>query len=365
MPLQIFTKGLHPERISFLFMKEVFKKSLENNLEKLTAKQQKNIKKELSRAVTSALLDVFCILPQRKITESKAAYLSAEFLPGNFITSSLAILDLVKETKTVLHQKGFNFELLTDVKDPALGNGGLGRLASCLLESAAATNISLDGYGIRYRYGIFKQEINNFEQTETADLWQDFSTLEKEHRDDAVKVSFGDFAVLAVPFDIPIVGKNKINRLRLWQSEAINPVDFNAFSKGDFSGSFEEKNKAQAISAFLYPPDDTAQGKELRLKQQYFFSAASVASILKDFAKTKRPINELSKYIKIQLNDTHPTIAIPELIRILSWLLKFQAKFFRTQTTPLWQKLLNVGTKLCSVKFCPRFILMWLCLTTI
>lgn len=298
-------------------MKEVFKKSLENNLEKLTAKHPKNLKKELSRAVTSALLEVFCGLPQRKFTESKAAYFSAEFLPGNFITSSLAVLDLVEEAKSVLNHKGFSYETLIDVKDPALGNGGLGRLAACLMESAAAINIALDGYGIRYRYGIFKQGITNFEQTESPDLWQDFSTLEKEHRDDSVKVCFGDFQVLAVPFDLPIVGKNKINRLRLWQSEPLNPVDFDAFKNGDFSSAFEGKNKAEAISAFLYPPDDTPKGKELRLMQQYFFSAASVASILRDFAKTKRPITELSKYIKIQLNDTHPTIAIPELLRIL------------------------------------------------
>ena len=307
-------------------MKEIFKKSLESKLEKLVAKQPKNLKKELRRTVTAALLDVFCNLPQRKTDEPKAAYFSAEFLPGNFITSSLAVLDLVDVVKELLQKKDFSYEKLLDTRDPALGNGGLGRLAACLLESAAATNISLDGYGIRYRYGIFRQGISNFEQNESPDFWQEFSTLEKEHRDESVQITFGDCVVLAVPFDVPIVGKNKINRLRLWQCETVSPVDFKHFAAGEFSYAFEGKNKAEAISAFLYPPDDTVQGKELRLKQQYFLSSASIVSILKDFSKTKRPLKELSKYIKIQLNDTHPTVAIPEIIRILceDYLLEFE-----------------------------------------
>lgn len=298
-------------------MKEIFEKSLQRNLEKLTDKHPKNIKKELSKSVTSALLDVFCNLPQRKTTEPRAAYFSAEFLPGNFITSGLVTLDLVDCTKKLLQQYGFTYDTLTDTKDPALGNGGLGRLASCLMDSAAATDIPLDGYGIRYRYGIFKQHIKNFEQKEVPDFWQDFSTLEKVRPDDSVLINFGDCSVWAVPFDVPIAGKNRINRLRLWQSEPLNHVDFGRFATGDISGAFRAKNKAEAISAFLYPPDDNAIGKELRLKQQYFFSAASVASVLKDFKKTKRPVTELSKYIRIQLNDTHPTVAIPELIRLL------------------------------------------------
>ena len=298
-------------------MKEIFKKSLEKNLEKITDKHSENHKNELSRAVTAALLDVFCSLPQRKSGEPKAAYFSAEFLPGNFITGSLATLDLSKEIKEIFLKKGFDFDTLLSQKDPALGNGGLGRLASCLMDSAAASDIPLDGYGIRYRYGIFKQNIKNFEQTEAPDFWQHDSTLEKAHPKDSVVVNFGDFSVLAVPFDLPVVGKNRINRLRLWQSEPLYPIDFQKFASGDISGAFWSKNKAEAISAFLYPPDNTPIGKELRLKQQYFFTAASIASILKDFKKTGKPIIYLGEYIKIQLNDTHPTVAIPELLRIL------------------------------------------------
>jgi len=298
-------------------MKEIFQKSLEKQLKKLSSKPQKNIEQKLGRAITAALLDVFCTLPQRKAAAPRAAYFSAEFLPGNFITGSLANLGLYDVLKTALKQKGFAPECLERLSDPALGNGGLGRLAACLLDSAAATDIPLDGYGIRYKYGIFHQSISNLEQYESPDLWQEECFFEKEHRDDSVRVSFGDGDVVAVPFDIPIVGKNRINRLRLWQCEPCRPVDFSAFKKGDICLAFKEQNDAESISGFLYPPDDTVKGKELRLKQQYFFSAASVASIIKDYAKTGKPIIHLGEYIKIQLNDTHPTIAIPELLRIL------------------------------------------------
>ena len=298
-------------------MKEVFAKALSLQLEKLSLKPQKNMERRLNRAIAAALLEVFCTLPQRKANSPRAAYFSAEFLPGSFITGSLASLGLEDTCTEILKQKGYNTDFFTRLTDPALGNGGLGRLASCLLDAAAATNIPLDGYGIRYRYGIFRQGIRDFEQTEKPDLWQEDCPFEKENRDDAVLVSFADLKVLAVPFDVPVVGKNRINRLRLWQCEAINQVDFSAFCNGDLCCAFKDKNIAEAISGFLYPPDDTVEGKELRLMQQYFFSAASVASILKEFKKTGKPVASLSEYIKIQLNDTHPTVAIPELLRLL------------------------------------------------
>ncbi len=298
-------------------MEAIFKKSLEAQLEKYSTKPQKNIEKRLTRAISAALLEVFCSLPVRKSDTHRAAYFSAEFLPGSFVSGSLANLGLFDICEQILKQKGYSPKCLEKLSDPALGNGGLGRLAACLLDSAAATDIPLDGYGIRYRYGIFKQGINNFEQTEQIDFWQGDCYLEKEHRNEAVTVHFGDEDVLAVPFDIPIVGKNRINRLRLWQCEATQPVDFKAFCEGDICSAFRKKNNAEAISGFLYPPDNTEAGKALRLKQQYFFSAASVKSILRDFKKTGRPIEALSDYIKIQLNDTHPTVAIPELLRLL------------------------------------------------
>lgn len=298
-------------------MKEIFKKSLEAQLEKLSTKSHKNIEKRLNRAVSVALLDVICTIPARKSESARAAYFSAEFLPGSFVTGSIANLDLWEVAEKTLKQKGYNPESLAYPRDPALGNGGLGRLAACLLDSAAATDISLDGYGIRYKYGIFRQGIKDFEQTESLDMWQEDCPLEKERRDEAVTVHFGDGDVLAIPFDVPIVGKNKINRLRLWSAEACSPVDFKAFCDGDICSAFSTMINAESISGFLYPPDDTETGKELRLKQQYFFSAASIKSILRDFEKIGRPVGELSDYIKIQLNDTHPTVAIPELLRCL------------------------------------------------
>ncbi|MBO5105763.1 MAG: glycogen/starch/alpha-glucan family phosphorylase [Clostridia bacterium] len=298
-------------------MEEIFKKSLEAQLEKLSNKSQKNLDKKLVRAVCAALLEVFCTIPARKADTPRAAYFSAEFLTGSFVTGSLATLNLWGICEQVLKQKGYNIEALEKPRDPALGNGGLGRLAACLLDSAAATDIPLDGYGIRYRYGIFRQDIKNCEQTEQIDIWQDNCPLEKQRRDEAVLVQFGDTDVLAVPYDVPIVGKNQINRLRLWSAEATSPVDFTAFSEGNICSAFSKMMDAEAISGFLYPPDNTEAGKELRLKQQYFFSSASVQSILRDFKKTARPIGELSDYIKIQLNDTHPTVAIPELLRLL------------------------------------------------
>lgn len=298
-------------------LKILFENALKKQLEKLSGSSNKKIETKLGRAVTAALLEVFLKLPQRKAGSPRAAYFSAEFLPGSFIMSSIANLGLEDILNKTLKEKGFNTEALNRLSDPALGNGGLGRLAACLLDSAAAEDIPLDGYGIRYKYGIFRQGIRNFEQTESPDLWQEDSTFEKEKREDAVKVTFGDSQVLAVPFDVPIVSKNRINRLRLWQCESLKSVDFEAFKKGDICSAFKDQNTADSVSGFLYPPDDTEEGKILRLKQQYFFSAASLSSILKDFKKTDRAIIYLGEYVKIQLNDTHPTVAIPELLRIL------------------------------------------------
>ena len=297
---------------------KVFSESLNNSL----AKYKENASgadrdMAICRCVASALVKCICKIPPRKAAERRAAYFSAEFLPGNILTQTLAGLNLQNICKKILNDNKINFDSLSSIPDPALGNGGLGRLAACLLDSAAACRINLDGYGIRYRYGLFKQKIEGDEQREIPDAWQHYSFLEKENRKDIQSVVFGDMTVNAVPFDIPIVGKNTVNRLRLWQCEAPCEVDFEKFSKSDFSGAFEPTDKAASVSAFLYPADDTDSGKELRLKQQYFFCSASIGSILKDFSKTGKDIFELSEYIKIQLNDTHPTVAIPEMIRRL------------------------------------------------
>lgn len=312
-----------------LSIAQVFENSLDKNLKKSSAKSQNSPEKGVDHAICAALIDCFCNLPPRKEGTKRAAYFSAEFLPGNIATQSLAALGLTQICETKLSEYGFDLTILDTLPDPSLGNGGLGRLAACLLESAAATDLAVDGYGIRYKYGIFKQKIKGYEQTEYPDPWQPYCLFQKEKREESITVCFGDGDVRAVPFDIPIVGRNRVNRLRLWQCEAINPINFAAFFRGDISAAFFEKNKAEAISAFLYPADETIQGKELRLKQQYFFSSASISSILRDFKKTEKPITELPDFIKIQLNDTHPTVAIPELLRLLAedFALKFDQAF--------------------------------------
>lgn len=294
-----------------------FEQRLREELKKQSGKSQKDASATVGRAVNKALLSCFCELPPRSTGGKRAAYFSAEFLPGSITTQSLAALELAEVCDTVLKEAGFRFELLERPRDPALGNGGLGRLAACLLDAAAATDLPLDGYGIRYRYGIFRQSLHHHAQTESPDLWQQAFALEKECRAETETVCFGDGAVLAVPFDIPIVGKKRLNRLRLWQCEPLTPVDFSAFSKGELCSAFAEQNKAAAVSAFLYPPDETDEGKALRLKQQYFFTAASLGSILSEHKKAGKPIRELAESIQIQLNDTHPTVAIPELLRRL------------------------------------------------
>ncbi len=298
-------------------MTEIFYKNLTEKIKALKETEKEPSAKSVNKAVVWALTQVIRDINQSRAEDKKAAYFSAEFLPGSIVTQTLASLELEGVCKKVLNENGLDFKFLENLPDPALGNGGLGRLAACLLESAAATNIPLDGYGIRYRFGLFRQKIENFSQRELPDIWQDVSPLEKERRELAEEVTFGDGRVLAVPFDLPIVGKNRINRLRLWQSEAINPVNFEDFKTCDISSAFKESNEAAAISAFLYPPDETLKGKELRLKQQYFFVSASLGSILKDFKKTGRPIFEFADFIRIQLNDTHPIVAIPELLRRL------------------------------------------------
>ncbi len=307
----------------------IFAESLDIQLKKISAKQTPRTEKQVCRAVSVALLECFLKLPARKIATPRAAYFSAEFLPGNFITQSIAALAVEDIFVSKLKENGFAPEITERLSDPALGNGGLGRLAACLLDSAAAEDIALDGYGIRYKYGIFKQNICGNEQIEAPDFWQTDSFLEKEQRNEAQTVHFGDGDVLAIPFDVPIVSKTKLNRLRLWQCEAICPVNFDTFAKGDVNSAFKSQNNAEAISAFLYPPDNTDEGKALRLKQQYFFTAASIGSILCDFKKTGNPISELPNYIKIQLNDTHPTVAVLELLRRLleEYSLEFSSAF--------------------------------------
>lgn len=254
------------------------------------------------------------------LNSRRACYFSMEFLVGRAVFNNLLCLGIYDETEAVLNEMGKSLSELEEIEDAALGNGGLGRLAACFLDSAASLDLPLDGYGIRYKYGLFKQGIENGFQTETADNWTKYGDpWSVRHDEETVEVKFNGRTVKAVPYDMPIFGckTNHVSTLRLWQSEAINEFDFNLFNQQKYTEASLEKNSAEDISRVLYPNDDTREGKKLRLKQQYFFCSASLQDITKKHFDRFGSLDNISDSITIQLNDTHPVISIPEFIRIL------------------------------------------------
>ena len=259
---------------------------------------------------------------EQRVLKRTAFYFSAEFLVGRAIYNNLISKNLYDETEKALNEYGVSLKMLEEIEDSALGNGGLGRLAACFLDSAATLNIPLEGYGIRYKYGLFKQDIQNGFQVESADDWTKWGdpwSIRCER--DSVEVSFKDMTVKAVPYDMPIIGygTDNIGTLRLWQSEALVPFDFELFNEQKYDKSVVLKNRAEDISRVLYPNDDNFEGKKLRLKQQYFFSSASLQDIIRKFKNIHgNDFSRFADYITVQLNDTHPVISIPELIRLLT-----------------------------------------------
>jgi starch phosphorylase len=227
----------------------------------------------------------------------------------------------IKQAEDFLKGNNLDLSMFEDIEDAALGNGGLGRLAACFLDSAATQSIPLDGYGIRYRYGLFKQYFENGFQKETIDNWQSYGDPWSVcHEDERVIISFPDHEVYAVPYDTPVIGygAKTINNLRLWQSEPICPFDFNQFNAQRYDEAQKERNAAENISSILYPNDDTERGKELRLKQQYFFSSASLQDLIRKYKKNYgSDFTHFAESFAIQLNDTHPVVSIPELVRLL------------------------------------------------
>ncbi len=257
---------------------------------------------------------------RQHLENRRAMYLSMEFLMGRAVYNNLLCLGLTETVDEALKAHGRSLAELEEIEDAALGNGGLGRLAACFLDSAAAHDIPLDGYGIRYKYGLFKQTIVDGFQHEEADNWTKYGDPWSKRKDEeSVVVSYADQKVLAVPYDMPIIGygTKNIGTLRLWQAESAEDFDFAAFDSGDYDGAVKAQNDAENISKVLYPNDNTEAGKILRLKQEYFFSAASVADALKKHKARFGTLDNLADYVTIQLNDTHPVIAIPELIRLL------------------------------------------------
>ena len=218
----------------------------------------------------------------------RAYYFSAEYLMGRMVFNNLYCLDILQQIRALLRAKGADLSAMEDIEDAALGNGGLGRLAACFLDSAATMDLPLDGYGLRYKFGLFKQSFQDGYQVEKADDWLRQGDPWSRRRDDkTVEVVFADQKVLAVPYDMPIIGygTKNIGTLRLWQSESTEAFDFALFNEQEYDLAVRDKNKVDDITRVLYPNDSTYEGKRLRLKQQYFLSSASLQDIIRRYKR--------------------------------------------------------------------------------
>jgi len=292
------------------------------SLQEATAQE---LHEALGTAVMMSIADNWSASKKTRMHQRKAYYISAEYLIGRLVYSNLFNMGILEEMKALFAERGVDLAILEDIEDDALGNGGLGRLAACFLDSAASTNIPLSGYGLRYKFGLFKQRFDsNGSQVENADDWTRFGDPWSYRRyNHTVKVSFPDHTVLAVPYDVPVIGygTQNVGTLRLWQCEAEEELNFNAFNDQDYLHALDAKNKAEDITRVLYPNDSTWDGKRLRLKQQYVLSSASLQDMLRTFklahGSGKENLRRFPEFYAVQLNDTHPAMSIPELIRLL------------------------------------------------
>ena len=276
----------------------------------------------LGKAVMMAMADRWSDAKKARKNSRKAFYISAEYLIGRLVYSNLFNLGILDEMKQLFRERGVDLAILEDIEDDALGNGGLGRLAACFLDSAVSCDIPLSGYGLRYRFGLFKQRFNEEgSQVEMADDWTKYGDPWSYRRYmHTVKIDFPDHTVLAVPYDVPVIGygTKNIGTLRLWQCEAQEELDFDAFNRQDYQRALDAKNRAEDITRVLYPNDSTIEGKRLRLKQQYVLSSASLQDMVRIFKSTHgADLTRFPEFFAVQLNDTHPAMSIPELIRLM------------------------------------------------
>ena len=326
--------------------KEEFKKSIIENVKNQYRRTiDEATPQQIFQAVSYAIKDVIIddwIATQKQFDETgakKVYYLSMEFLMGRALGNNIINLGAKKAVKEALEELGFDLNAIEDQEpDPALGNGGLGRLAACFLDSLATLGYPAYGCGIRYHYGMFKQKIQDGYQVEVPDEWlKNGYPFELRRPEYATEVKFGGYvktewdgernhfvqegyqSVLAVPYDMPIVGygNNVVNTLRIWDAQPIDTFSLSAFDKGDYQKVVEQENLAKNLVEVLYPNDNHYAGKELRLKQQYFFISASLQVALKKFKETNDDIHKLPEKIVFQMNDTHPTVAVAELMRLL------------------------------------------------
>ena len=328
------------------FDKESFKKEVINNVKNLFRKTideatPQQVFQAVSYAVRDDIIDRW-IATHKEYEERNAKtvyYLSMEFLMGRALGNNLINLTSYEQIKEALDEMGFDLNFIEDQEpDAALGNGGLGRLAACFLDSLATLGYPAYGCGIRYRYGMFKQAIEDGYQIEKPDNWlKDGNPFEVRRPEYAVEVKFGGYvrtecrdgknyfvhedyqSIRAVPYDLPVIGygNNVVNTLRIWDAEAIQEFNLNSFDKGDYQKAVEQQNLARNLVEVLYPNDNHYSGKELRLKQQYFFVSASIQRAILKFKETNGDIRDLPNKVTFQLNDTHPTVTVAELMRIL------------------------------------------------
>ena len=328
------------------FDKETFKKSVIYNTKNLFRKTideatPAQVFQAVSYAVKDVIIDEWIATHKEyeKQDVKTVYYLSMEFLMGRALGNNIINICAQKEIKEVLEELGFDLNAIEDQeRDAALGNGGLGRLAACFLDSLATLGYPAYGCGIRYRYGMFKQKIENGYQVEVPDNWlKDGNPFEVRRSEYATEVKFGGYvdpewdghrtrfvqkgyqSVMAVPYDLPVVGygNNVVNTLRIWDAQPINTFSLEAFDKGDYQKAVEQENLAKNLVEVLYPNDNHYAGKELRLKQQYFFISASVQRAVKKYLENHDDIRKFHEKVVFQLNDTHPTVAVAELMRIL------------------------------------------------
>ena len=336
------------ESMNKLLDKEAFKEQVKENVKTLYRKTMKEAtKQQIFQAVAYAVKDTIIdnwLATQQQFDQDDPKmvyYMSMEFLMGRALGNNLINLCAYKQVKEALDEMGFDLNVIEDQEpDAALGNGGLGRLAACFLDSLATLGYSAYGCGIRYRYGMFKQKIEDGYQVEVPDNWlKDGNPFELRRPEYAKEVKFGGYvrveydektkrthfiqegyqSVRAIPYDIPIVGynNNMVNTLRVWDAEAINDFQLDSFDKGDYQKAVEQENLARNIVEVLYPNDNHYAGKELRLKQQYFFISASVQAAIAKYKKKHSDIRKFYEKATFQMNDTHPTVAVAELMRIL------------------------------------------------
>ena len=331
-----------------MFKKEAFKKSVKDNVKFLYRKTiEEATQEQIFQAVSYSVKDVIIdnwLATQKAYDEQDPKivyYMSMEFLMGRALGNNLINLCAYGEVKEALEELGFDLNCIEDQEpDPALGNGGLGRLAACFLDSLATLNYAAYGCGIRYHYGMFKQKIQNGYQIEVPDNWlKNGYPFELRRPEYAKEVHFGGYvrveydpekggskfihegyqAVKAIPYDMPITGYDNdvVNTLRIWDAEPIVDFNLDSFDKGDYHNAVEQENLARTIVEVLYPNDNHMAGKELRLKQQYFFVSASLQAAIAKYKKTHDDITKLHEKVVFQMNDTHPTVAVAELMRIL------------------------------------------------